>query len=98
MYVLRNNEAHSRNHCWSGKSISITYSDCVFVAYVIQHAMCMCHIVIYGLPDCKIFFHISQTARFSKKKVIEHKMCVLIFSAILCETFIIISGTEWDMI
>ena len=29
------------NHCCSGKSISITYSECVFVALVTQHATLM---------------------------------------------------------
>jgi len=46
--------------------------------------MRMRHIVICGLPYSTAFFGIiSQKARFKKKKnqVIEHKMCVLIFSA-----------------
>ena len=30
-------EARSRNHCYRGKVISITCSDCLFVALVIQH-------------------------------------------------------------
>jgi len=34
----RNNEASSRNHCCSGKAISITYSGGVFVALGSQHA------------------------------------------------------------
>jgi hypothetical protein len=38
MYVQRNFEARSRNHCCSGKAISITYSVCVSVLLVIQHA------------------------------------------------------------
>jgi hypothetical protein len=40
-----------------------------------------------------------KTARFSKKKkIIEHKMCVLIFSTTLSETFLIIRITKRDMI
>jgi len=40
------------------KGISITYCECVFVALGIQHAMCMRHIVICGLPRSIIFFHV----------------------------------------
>jgi hypothetical protein len=28
MYIWRNTEAHSCNHCWSGKARGITYSEC----------------------------------------------------------------------
>jgi hypothetical protein len=58
MYVQRNIEARSCNNCYSGKAISITQSQCVFVALCIQHAMRMCHIVICGLPGCTVFFRI----------------------------------------
>jgi len=34
------------------------YSDSVFVALGIQHAMRMRHIVIHGLPRSTTFFHI----------------------------------------
>jgi hypothetical protein len=54
----RNNEERSCIHCCCGKAGSITYPDFVFVACGIQHAMGMCHVVIWGLPRSKIFFHI----------------------------------------
>ena len=53
-----NIEARSCNHCWSGKAISITYCECVFVALGIQHAMRMRHTVICRLPVSTVFFHI----------------------------------------
>ena len=31
MYVERKNEVRSRKQCCSGKAITITYSECVFV-------------------------------------------------------------------
>jgi hypothetical protein len=52
MYIKHNIEVCFANHCCGGKAISITYSECVFVALGIQHAMCVCHIVICGLPAC----------------------------------------------
>jgi len=54
----------------------------VSIALVTQHAMRRCHIVTYGLSRSAILPHIiSRTARFWRgKKVVEHKMCVLIFS------------------
>jgi len=39
-----------------GKAISITCSECVFVASGIQHAMCMHCIVICSLPGPTLFF------------------------------------------
>jgi hypothetical protein len=45
MYKL-NTEARSPNHCCIGKAISITYSKCVSVALVIQHAKRMRHIIL----------------------------------------------------
>ena len=45
-------------HCYSGKSVSITYSECVFVVLVIQYVMRMRHIFNYVLSGSTIFFHI----------------------------------------
>jgi len=62
----RNIKTRSRNNFCRRKNISITYSECVFVALGIQRAMRMRHIVICGPSGCAIFFHIvSSKARFS---------------------------------
>ena len=79
MYVLYNVNIDTRscNNCCTGEAVNVTYSECLFVVLIIQHAKYMRHIVIRGLPASTIFFRIiTQTPRFSeKKKVIEHKMC-----------------------
>ena len=49
MCVKRNIEARSCNHYCSGKAMSITYSEYVFVALGIQHAVHMRYMVTCGL-------------------------------------------------
>jgi len=58
MYAYRNIEARCCNHCCTVKTVSIVYSECVFLALGIQHAMHMRHIAICILPDSTLFFHI----------------------------------------
>jgi hypothetical protein len=58
MYIQRKIEARSCDRYCSGKSISITYSECVFVALGNQHAMHVRHIVCFGLYGFTIFYHI----------------------------------------
>jgi hypothetical protein len=55
-----NIEAFSRNHFCHFRAIDITYSECVFVALGIQHAMRMRHIAICGLPVVQHFFTLSH--------------------------------------
>jgi hypothetical protein len=84
----------------SGKAISITYTECEFVDLGIQHTKCTHHVVVCGLPGSKICLHIvARTARFSGKKTIERKICVLIFFYnLFSETFLILRRAERDMI
>jgi hypothetical protein len=60
MYVQCNIVARSRNHCHREKAISITYSECLSVAFVNQQAkrMCCIIIVICALSGSTLFFHI----------------------------------------
>jgi hypothetical protein len=67
------------NHFSSGKAISITYCQCVFFALGIQHVMHMCCIVICGQLGSTIFFlYYLINNRGFEKKIIDHKICVLI--------------------
>jgi len=56
----------------------------VFVALGIQNAMRMCHIVICSLRGSTIFYTLPRKRHdCRKKKVTEHKMCVLIFCTLV---------------
>jgi hypothetical protein len=53
-----NNETRICQHCYCAKAIYITYSECLFVALGIRHAMRLRRILICGLSGSTIFFHI----------------------------------------
>ena len=53
-------------------------SECVYLGLVIQHAKRMRRIFICDLPVSAIFFNITHK-HHDFRKIIEYKMCVLIF-------------------
>jgi len=57
------------NHCCGGKATVIIYYECVFVAVVIQLALCMRNIAICIASRSIIFFHIISYNGTIKKKV-----------------------------
>jgi hypothetical protein len=78
----RYNEARSRNHCCSGKTVSIPHSECVSLALVIHHVKRMRRIVLSSVacPAILQFFTLFHKRHDFRENVTEHKMCVLIFS------------------
>ena len=81
--VLVNVTLRRCNHCCRAKTRSITYSECVSVASVIQHPNRMRRIVLLSVTCLAVvyFSTLSHKARCWGEKLIEHKIYVLILSA-----------------
>jgi hypothetical protein len=91
----------SPHHFCRGKAISITYSECVFVALIIRHAMSMRRIILSsaaysGCTNLLQRYLINGT--ILGRKVIERKMCVWISSTFLSETFLILRRIQRGII
>ena len=100
MYLESNIEARSCNSFWIGKAIIIiTYSECVFVALGSQHAMRMGCIILSSVA-CLVapyFSTLSHKRHNFLARVIEHEICVFIFSDIFCETFLFLRRNRRDI-
>jgi len=82
MYVERNIEARSCNHCCSGKAISITYSECVSVASGIQqakrlHLITLSPVACLAPPYFSTLFH-KRNGFWEKGMLFEHDMRVIL--------------------
>jgi len=83
MYVLSNIEVRLRNYSYRGKETIITYSQGVSVALVIHHEMRM-RCIVCGLAGL-LYFSTLPHKRYDFRgegggKVIEHTICVFLFS------------------
>jgi hypothetical protein len=79
-----NTETHSLKHCYGGKIISITYSEGVYVALLIQHEKSMRPIVFTSVAslDLQCFPTLPHKQHDFWEKVIKHKTRVLVFSTV----------------
>ena len=74
-----NTDARSRNHCCSVKAINITYSECVSLALVIQHAQRLRRILLSSMT-CRTVQYSSTSSHkrheFRKRKLLDTKPAV----------------------
>ena len=74
-------EARSCNYCCSGKPINVTCSECVFVVLLSSMHWACATLLFVACPTLQHSSTLShKRIDFLEKKVIEHKMCVFIFS------------------
>jgi hypothetical protein len=101
MYVYRNVEARSRNHCCLGKEISIKYSEFgpIFLPYLsgMQSACAVLYCHLWPVWLYHIFPHYLISNTIFGEKIIVRKTCVLILSTTLSESFFILRRIYRDI-
>jgi hypothetical protein len=101
VYISTLNWGAFANSCCRRKAISITYSECVSVTVVIQHAMGLRRIVLpsvtsLALPYFSTLFHKHHDCR-GKIPYWTYSVC-FVFSTTLSEIFLILGRPERDII
>jgi hypothetical protein len=86
------------NYCCSGEAIIITYSECLFVALGIQHAIRIRHIVMSPTHLYSIFSPYLINGTNSEKKILNLKYMFLFSLQLLLETFLILRRHGRDII
>jgi len=79
MYVQRNTEVHSRNHCCRGRTITITYSQFVSVALVIQHVMSMRRITLSSVACLAVLCFFPSVVLQIGRSLVRFQMVLLEF-------------------
>ena len=79
MYVSRNTETRSCDHCYHGKAVLFIYSECVSVALGMQHTKPMRYIIYWHLRPGLLnhFFSTLSHKRYDfGKKTLSNIKCV----------------------
>jgi hypothetical protein len=93
-------EARPCNHCCNIEAKSITCSEGVFIALIIQRAMLDMQCSILSTCSVRLYKIVLPTLRKGTNfgNVIEHKTSVFIFCANFPETFLMLMRNERDKI
>jgi hypothetical protein len=86
----RNIEKCLRNHCYRGKAVSITYSECVSVALGIKHAKCTRRILLSSVACLTLpyLFSLSFKRHDFRERAIECKICFVFLYRFVCNFFL----------